>query len=70
LLKSFWVFRYETSNGISRSEHALIINEGTDKEYIAVRGNIAYVGADGKTYSVTYIADANGFQPIGDHLVH
>ncbi|CAG7728102.1 unnamed protein product, partial [Allacma fusca] len=28
----------------------------------------SYVGPDGKTYSITYVADQNGFQPKGDFL--
>ncbi|XP_017786813.1 PREDICTED: flexible cuticle protein 12-like [Nicrophorus vespilloides] len=59
---------YETSNGISASEEGHIINAGTDNEAIAVRGQFSYVGADGVTYTVTYVADENGFQPQGAHI--
>ncbi|XP_017783149.1 PREDICTED: flexible cuticle protein 12-like [Nicrophorus vespilloides] len=59
---------YETSNGISASEEGHVINAGTENEAIAVRGQFSYIGADGVTYTVTYIADENGFQPQGDHI--
>ncbi|XP_065164144.1 flexible cuticle protein 12-like [Atheta coriaria] len=59
---------YETSNGISASEQGQLNNAGTENEIMAVRGQFSYVGADGVTYTVTYIADENGFQPQGAHL--
>ncbi|XP_017775409.1 PREDICTED: flexible cuticle protein 12-like [Nicrophorus vespilloides] len=59
---------YETSNGISASEEGYVINAGTENEAIAVRGQFSYIGADGQTYTVTYVADENGFQPQGEHI--
>ncbi|XP_019876738.1 flexible cuticle protein 12-like [Aethina tumida] len=59
---------YETSNGISAQEQGQLINAGTENESIAVRGSYRYIGPDGVTYEVTYVADDNGFQPQGAHL--
>ncbi|XP_019872725.2 flexible cuticle protein 12-like [Aethina tumida] len=61
-------FAYETSNGIAAQEQGQLINPGHENESIAVRGSFQYVGPDGVTYQVTYIADDNGFQPQGAHL--
>ncbi|XP_045765365.1 flexible cuticle protein 12-like [Maniola jurtina] len=61
-------YAYETSNGIKGEETGVLQNVGSEDEGIAVRGAYSYVGDDGKTYLVTYIADKNGFQPTGDHI--
>ncbi|KAI8423927.1 hypothetical protein MSG28_002598 [Choristoneura fumiferana] len=59
---------YETSNGIQQQEQAQLNNVGTENESIAVRGSYSYTGSDGVVYTVTYVADENGFQPQGAHL--
>ncbi|XP_045512903.1 serine-rich adhesin for platelets-like [Pieris brassicae] len=76
-------FSYETGNGIKRDEIAYekVIpkarsansNEGgeddSESDEIHVQqGSYSYTGPDGIVYTVRYIADENGFQPIGDHL--
>uniref|UniRef100_A0A1B0CLL0 Putative flexible cuticle protein 12 n=1 Tax=Lutzomyia longipalpis TaxID=7200 RepID=A0A1B0CLL0_LUTLO len=63
-------FAYETSNGIAQQEQAELRNVGTEHEAIAVRGSFSYVGPDGVTYTVNYVADENGFQPQAAHLPH
>lgn len=64
----FSFLRYETSNGISAQEEGHVINAGSEQEAIAVRGQFQYTGPDGVSYTVTYVADENGFQPQGAHL--
>ncbi|KAJ6633498.1 Flexible cuticle protein 12 [Pseudolycoriella hygida] len=61
-------FAYETSDGVSRSEQAVLKNPGTEQEAIAVRGTVTWTAADGVQYTLNYIADENGFQPEGAHL--
>ncbi|EDW17487.1 larval cuticle protein 65Ag1 [Drosophila mojavensis] len=60
-------FSLDTSDK-AHYEEGQLKNVGTDHEAIAVRGYYTYVGDDGKTYTVKYVADENGFQPEGDHL--
>jgi hypothetical protein len=43
-------------------------NLGSENESISVRGSFSFVGDDGQTYTVTYIADENGFQPSAPHI--
>ncbi|XP_055846617.1 larval cuticle protein 65Ag1-like [Episyrphus balteatus] len=61
-------FAVETSDGKAHSEEGQLKNIGSEDEAIVVKGQYSYVGDDGVTYSVSYIADENGFQPQGAHL--
>ncbi|XP_055845905.1 larval cuticle protein 65Ag1-like [Episyrphus balteatus] len=61
-------YNVETSDGKSASEEGHIENLGKEDEAISVKGQFSYIGDDGATYQVTYIADKNGFQPQGAHL--
>ncbi|KAH1013981.1 flexible cuticle protein 12 [Dendroctonus ponderosae] len=61
-------FSYETSNGIAAGEQGQVVNAGAENEALVVRGQFQYTGADGVLYSVSYVADENGFQPQGAHL--
>ncbi|VEN33843.1 unnamed protein product [Callosobruchus maculatus] len=61
-------FSFETSNGISQQETGQLNNAGSENEAIAVRGSYTFTGPDGVVYTITYIADENGFQPQGAHL--
>ncbi|XP_055912846.1 larval cuticle protein 65Ag1-like [Eupeodes corollae] len=63
-------FKYavETSDGKSASEQGVLKNVGSENEAISVQGQFSYIGPDGVTYQVTYLADENGFQPQGAHL--
>ncbi|KAM3956667.1 flexible cuticle protein 12-like [Aphomia sociella] len=61
-------FVYETSDGKSAQESAQLKNVGSENEAIEVRGQFSYTGPDNVVYSVTYVANENGFQPQGAHL--
>uniref|UniRef100_A0A2A4ITS3 Cuticle protein n=1 Tax=Heliothis virescens TaxID=7102 RepID=A0A2A4ITS3_HELVI len=56
-------FAWELSDGSKHEEQGQLKNQGTENEAIAVQGQYAWVGPDGVTYTVTYLADENGFQP-------
>ncbi|GBP72130.1 Flexible cuticle protein 12 [Eumeta japonica] len=56
-------FDFELSDGTKHQQQGQVVNAGTDNESISVRGSYAWVGPDGVTYVVTYVADENGFQP-------
>jgi Insect cuticle protein len=60
-------YAFETSNGIKVEEQGYNTQQGDNSEQI-VMGSYSYMGDDGQMYTVTYKADANGFQPQGDHL--
>ncbi|XP_044744827.1 endocuticle structural glycoprotein SgAbd-2-like [Coccinella septempunctata] len=61
-------FEYETENKIAQQEVGQLKNAGTDQESSVVQGSYSYVGLDGQTYTVNYVADELGFRATGDHL--
>ncbi|KAJ0179057.1 hypothetical protein K1T71_005832 [Dendrolimus kikuchii] len=61
-------YAVETSDGKAVQESGVLKNVGTENEAIEVRGQFSYVGVDGVTYNVNYIANELGFQPSGAHL--
>ncbi|XP_073837691.1 larval cuticle protein 65Ag1-like [Musca autumnalis] len=61
-------YAFETSDNTKAEAQGQLNNVGTEQEALAVRGSYSFVGDDGQTYTVTYVADENGFQPQGAHL--
>lgn len=59
---------FETSDGTKHDESGTVQNVGAENEALSVKGSYSYVGDDGVTYTVNYVADENGFQPEGVHL--
>ncbi|KAL7051978.1 hypothetical protein ACKWTF_004715 [Chironomus riparius] len=64
---------FETSNNIkSEAKGSLreLTSENGTKTFGEVQeGSYSYVGDDGKTYAVKWIADENGFQPEGKRTI-
>ncbi|KAL5286661.1 hypothetical protein ACFFRR_007961 [Megaselia abdita] len=61
-------YNLETSDGTKAESQGHLENAGSDHESYVHKGSYSYVADDGVTYSVSYIADENGFQPSGAHL--
>ena len=61
-------FSYETSDGQTREESAVVDHSTGDQPVLIVRGSFSYRGPDGVQYNVNYVSDSNGFHPQGDHL--
>ncbi|XP_045446482.1 endocuticle structural glycoprotein SgAbd-5-like [Melitaea cinxia] len=56
-----WV--YEQTDGQAQVQQGELRNAGTKDEYITVKGSYTWVGPDGITYRVVYVADEKGYQP-------
>ena len=67
--KQEYSFSYETENGISVSESGKQKQFGDKPEDAGTvsQGKYSYP-EDSVTYTVTWVADENGFQAKGDHL--
>ncbi|CAG4980639.1 unnamed protein product [Colias eurytheme] len=62
-------YAYETSDGTKAEQEGRVIPGALPEQgSLLVTGSYSYIGDDGKTYTVTYVADENGFQATGDHL--
>ncbi|XP_021940868.1 cuticle protein CP14.6-like [Zootermopsis nevadensis] len=62
-------YNFETGDGTKAEQSGQLKNFGPDDDGEVVTGSFSYVAPDGVTYSVTYTADENGFQPQGAHLL-
>ena len=60
-------FSYETENGIKQSSVGTMKKIG-DTEVVVMRGSYEYLGPDGQTYVVNWVADENGFRPEARHI--
>uniref|UniRef100_A0A1I8NE67 Cuticle protein n=1 Tax=Musca domestica TaxID=7370 RepID=A0A1I8NE67_MUSDO len=54
-----YAYAFETSNGIQQQEAG---------NPAGVAGSYEFVSPEGEKFFVSYTADENGFQPVGDHL--
>ncbi|EDW68487.1 larval cuticle protein 65Ag1 [Drosophila virilis] len=64
-------FKYalEQTDGSKAEAEGQLKNFDKEEAAVVVRGSFSYVAPDdGQTYSISYIADENGYQPQGAHL--
>ncbi|CAK1598373.1 unnamed protein product [Parnassius mnemosyne] len=61
-------YRYETSDGKVASAEGHLKSIGPEDQILEVRGSYSYPGTDGVVYTVTYVADENGFRADGAHI--
>ena len=78
----FLFFSYEAGNGIKEQSNGFLktisvpvlnadgqpTGEQEDKIIVVQTGSFSYIAPDGTSIALNYIADENGFQPIGDHI--
>ncbi|KAG6440626.1 larval cuticle protein LCP-14 [Manduca sexta] len=61
-------YAFESNNGISGQAEGKFKVFDKDSAAVVVAGSSQYKGSDGKVYSLTYVADENGYQPQADFL--
>lgn len=61
-------YAFETDDGTKAEQEGELKVIDKDLSIGIARGNYAYTGDDGNSYSVSFVADENGYQPQGDHL--
>ncbi|XP_073980364.1 uncharacterized protein [Rhodnius prolixus] len=62
-------YSYETGDGVKKTEEGSQKAVGEPPELgTVVKGSYSYKDPEGNEYTVSYVADENGFQPTGKHL--
>nr|AWK28310.1 cuticular protein [Nilaparvata lugens] len=65
---SAFTYGFESDNGISVQSQGQLKVYGPEQAGHSVSGSYSYVGDDGQTYTVNYVADETGFHASGAHL--
>ncbi|XP_068631287.1 flexible cuticle protein 12-like [Battus philenor] len=63
-----FAYKSETSDGKFAAAEGHLKSLGPDGDALEVTGEYSYVGDDGITYRITYVANEKGFQPEGAHI--
>ncbi|XP_014099673.1 endocuticle structural glycoprotein SgAbd-3 [Bactrocera oleae] len=61
-------YHYELGDGSKASQDGVLKKVDAEHDGESIEGKFAFVADDGKEYLVSYIADENGYQPVGEHL--
>lgn len=56
--------RFQTSDGVARSETGVLNNVGTENEAMSVTGDISFTTDDGKKVTIKFVSDENGYRPV------
>ena len=62
-----WNYEFESDNGIKQSAVGEMRSLG-DSEVMVMKGSYEYIGVDGLTYTVDWVADELGFRASAPHL--
>lgn len=59
----------ETSDGTLNHGEGELKDVGSEYPALIIRGSYTYTDEKtGQTFTVNYIADENGYRPVGDHI--
>ncbi|CAH2075266.1 unnamed protein product, partial [Iphiclides podalirius] len=56
-------FEFEQTDGTKHEQQGEVVNEGREDEHLTIKGRFTFVAPDGVVYTITYVADENGYQP-------
>lgn len=60
-------WNFESSDGSKSEQEGDLVSEGDTTEEV-VKGSFEYHGDGDDVYKVSYVADARGYRPEGDHI--
>ncbi|XP_055706767.1 flexible cuticle protein 12-like [Phlebotomus papatasi] len=61
-------YAYETSDGQNAYAQGELKNFGPETNAVVSQGSFSFVGEDGVTYTINWVADENGFRADGAHV--
>ena len=61
-------YNYETENDIKQEVVGTMKKIGEDNEVLVMRGSYEYIGPNGITYTVNWVADEYGFRASAPHI--
>ncbi|GAB0093184.1 endocuticle structural glycoprotein SgAbd-3 [Sergentomyia squamirostris] len=61
-------YAFELGDGTKAEQDGELKQVDPENAGESVKGFYSYTGDDGVVYSVSYVADENGYVPVGDHL--
>ncbi|KAJ0179917.1 hypothetical protein K1T71_004508 [Dendrolimus kikuchii] len=56
-------FAYEQSDGTKQEQVGEIRNKDSENPILEVKGTFTWIGPDGVSYNVTYVANEDGYKP-------